>query len=278
MRDLKGLLGEWTDKTLADLFDQAVTKYGREEAMVFNEKRITYHEMGRRVTDFAKGLLKLGVKKGDKIGIWLSNRPEWAIAEFAVAKVGAVMVPLSTRFRAFDIEYILKQSDSTTLIMTDFFLKNNYLEVIDEICPELRSAKPGELKSKKLPLLRNVICLTEKQYPGMFKFQDLMEGENDPLLDSLLKKMQSSLISSDVINIPYTSGTTGFPKGVMTTHEQYLGEILVFRDRLTISEKDRFLALPPFFANFGNLVFYSPRWWEAAPPLLSFSIRKNASD
>jgi fatty-acyl-CoA synthase len=252
MRDLKGLLGEWTDKTLADLFDQAVTKYGREEAMVFNEKRITYHEMGRRVTDFAKGLLKLGVKKGDKVGIWLSNRPEWAIAEFAVAKVGAVMVPLSTRFRAFDIEYILKQSDSTTLIMTDFFLKNNYLEVIDEICPELRSAKPGELKSKKLPLLRNVICLTEKQYPGMFKFQDLMEGENDPLLDSLLKKMQSSLISSDVINIPYTSGTTGFPKGVMTTHEQYLGEILVFRDRLTISEKDRFLALPPFFANFGN--------------------------
>jgi len=252
MKDLKGLLGEWADKTLTDLFDRTVTKYGREEAMVFNEKRMTYHEMGRRVTDFAKGLLKLGVKKGDKIGIWLSNRPEWAIAEFAVAKVGAVMVPLSTRFRAFDIEYILKQSDSTTLIMIDFFLKNNYLEVIDEICPELRSAKPGELKSKKLPLLRNIICLTEKQCPGMFKFQDLMEGENDPLLDSLLKKMQASLISSDVINIPYTSGTTGFPKGVMTTHEQYLGEILVFRDRLTISEKDRFLALPPFFANFGN--------------------------
>ena len=252
MEDLKELLGEWANKTLVDLFDHAVTQYGEEEAMVFNEERMTYGEMGRRVADFAKGLLRLGIKKGDKVGIWLSNRPEWAIAEFAVAQVGAVMVPLSTRFRAFDIEYILKQSDSTTLLMADFFLKNNYLEVINEICPELRSAKPGELNSKRLPSLRNIICLSQKQYPGMFKFQDLMNGGNDPSSDSLLKKIQVSLKSSDIINIPYTSGTTGFPKGVMTTHEQYLGEILVFCDRLTISEKDRFLALPPFFANFGN--------------------------
>src|SRR4030042_871250 len=252
MEDLKELLGEWANKTLADLFDHAVAQYGEEEAMVFSEERMTYGEMGRRVADFAKGLLRLGIKKGDKVGIWLSNRPEWAIAEFAVAQVGAVMVPLSTRFRAFDIEDILKQSDSTTLLMADFFLKNNYLEVINEICPELRSAKPGELNSKRLPSLRNIICLSQKQYPGMFKFQDLMNGGNDPSSDSLLKKIQVSLKSSDIINIPYTSGTTGFPKGVMTTQKQYLGEILVFCDRLTISEKDRFLALPPFFANFGN--------------------------
>jgi fatty-acyl-CoA synthase len=252
MKDLKELLGEWADKTLADFFDKAVTKYSKEEAMVFNEERITYSEMGRRVADFAKGLLKLGIKKGDKVGIWLSNRPEWAIAEFAVARVGAIMVPLSTRFRAFDVEYILKQSDSTTLVMTDFFLKNNYLEVIQEICPELGSAQPGELKSKRLPLLRNIICLSEKQYPGMFKFQDLMKEGSDRSMDSLLEKIQISLKSSDIINIPYTSGTTGFPKGVMTTHEQYLGEIIAFRDRLNIKEKDRFLAAPPFFANFGN--------------------------
>lgn len=252
MEDLKELLGEWSNKTLADLFDQAIMKYNEEEAMVFKEERITYGEMGRRVANFTKGLLKLGIKKGDKVGIWLSNRPEWAIAEFAVAKVGAVMVPLSTRFRAFDVEYILKQSDSTTLIMTDFFLKNNYLEVIQEICPELRSTKPGELKSKRLPLLRNIVSLSEKQYPGMFKFQDLMKEGSDPSTDSLLKKIQISLKSSDVINIPYTSGTTGFPKGVMTTHEQYLGEIIAFRDRLTVKERDRFLAAPPFFANFGN--------------------------
>ena len=252
MKGLEELLGEWANKTLADLFDQAVTKYSKEEAIVFNKERVTYREMDRRVVNFAKGLLKLGVRKGDKVGIWLSNRPEWAIAEFAVAKIGAVMVPLSTRFKAFDLEYILKQSDSTTLIMMDVFLKNNYLQVIDEICPELRGAKPGGLNSKRLPSLRNVICLSEKKHPGMFDFQELMGEGEDPSLDGPLKKIRSTLKSTDIINIPYTSGTTGFPKGVMTTHEQYLGEIIAFHDRLTIKEKDRFLAAPPFFANFGN--------------------------
>jgi fatty-acyl-CoA synthase len=252
MKDLKELLGEWSNKTLADLFDQAVTEYNQEEAIVFNEERIAYSEMGRRVVYFAKGLLKLGIKKGDKVGIWLSNRPEWAIAQFAVVKIGAVMVPLSTRFRGFDLEYILKQSDSTTLIMMDAFLKNNYSQVIGETCPELRGAKPGELNSKRLPLLKNVICLSERKYPGMFGFQEIMGEGGDPSLDGPLKKIRSTLKSSDIINISYTSGTTGFPKGVMTTHEQYLGEIIAFRDRLTIKEKDRFLAAPPFFANFGN--------------------------
>jgi fatty-acyl-CoA synthase len=252
MKGLEEILGKWTNKTLADLFDQAVEKYGKEEAFVFNKERLTYREIDRRVADFAKGLLKLGIRKGDKVGIWLSNRPEWAIAEFAVAKIGAVMVPLSTRFRAFDLEYILRQSDSTTLIMMDVFLKNNYLQVIEEICPELRSGEPGRLESKKVPLLINVICLSEKKYPGVFSFRDVMDAGKDPSLDALLKKTQSSLKSNDVINIPYTSGTTGFPKGVMTTHEQYLGEIIAFCDRLTIEERERFLAAPPFFANFGN--------------------------
>jgi long-subunit acyl-CoA synthetase (AMP-forming) len=154
MEGLEELLGEWTNKTLADLFDQAVVKYSEEEAIVFIEERVTYRELHRRVSNFAKGLLKLGIKKGDKVGIWLSNRPEWAITEFAVAKVGAVMVPLSTRFRAFDVEYILKQSDSTTLVMTDFFLKNNYLEVIQEICPELGIEIEKVALTKKYHLLK----------------------------------------------------------------------------------------------------------------------------
>jgi fatty-acyl-CoA synthase len=252
MEGFEELLGEWANKTLADLFDQAVTKYGQEELMIFKEERITYYEMGQRVENFAKGLIKLGIKKGDKVGIWLSNGPEWLITEFAVTKIGAVMVPLSTRFMAFDLEYILKQSDSTTLIMMDFFLKNSYLQVLEEICPEVKIAKPGELKSGKLPFLRNVICLSEKTYVGMFNFQDVMKEGRDLSLNGLLIKAQSSLKSSDIINIPYTSGTTGFPKGVMTTHEQYLGEISIVRDRLTIAEKDRFLAPAPFFANFGN--------------------------
>ncbi len=148
MNSLKELLGEWANKTLADLFDQAVAKYGNEELMVFKGERITYNEMGQGVKSFAKGLLKLGIKRGDKVGIWLSNGPEWVIVEFAISKIGAVMVPLSTRFMAFDLEYILKQSDSTALIMMDVFLKNSYLQVLKEICPEVENTKPTGFHDK----------------------------------------------------------------------------------------------------------------------------------
>jgi fatty-acyl-CoA synthase len=252
MSELKELLGEWGNSTLADLLDRAVTSYGDKDAWVFKGDRVTYAELGRKSADLAKGLITVGIKKGDKVGIWLSNRPEWAVSEFAVARIGAVMVPLSTRFKAFDLEYILKQSDATTLILVDRFLKNDYIQVIEEICPELHLGRPGELRSKRAPLLRNVICLSEKSYPGMFNFGDLIEKGRDSSMDAVLAGIRSSLKPDDIINIPYTSGTTGFPKGVMTTHEQCLGEIVAYRPRLTLEEGDRFLALPPFFANFGN--------------------------
>ena len=247
--------GEWANKTLADLFDKAVERYPARDALVFGDRRMTYEELGSQVDSLAKGLVRIGINKGDKVGIWLSNRPEWLVSEFAIIKTGAVIVPLSSRLKAYDVGYILKQSESSTLIMMDEFLKLNYIQVIQEVIPELSHAKPGRLNSAEFPEfpnLKNIICLSDKEYPGMYTLKEITGATAEAGLECALRDRQASLNPRDVVNIPYTSGTTGFPKGVLTTHRQYIGETLVFKERLQIKEEDRFLAPAPFFANFGN--------------------------
>lgn len=245
-------LGEWNGRTLADLIDRAVERYPEKEAVVFGNRRITYRRLGNQIDSLAKGLLRIGIRKGDKVAIWLSNRPEWLLVEFAVVKIGAVMVPLSTRFKVYDLGYILKQSDSTALVMMDRFLKNDYVQMICDLIPELSDSEPGRLKSPSFPLLKHVICAGEREYPGMYTLRHMIEEKADGELERELKDRRTSLHPNEVVNLPYTSGTTGFPKGVLTTHLQYIGETSVFRERLQIAEGDRFLAPAPFFANFGN--------------------------
>lgn len=245
-------LGEWEGRNLADLIDFAMERYPENEAVVFGDQRLTYRELGSKIDALAMGLLNLGIGKGDKVGIWLSNRPEWLIFEFAIIKIGAVMVPLSTRFKAYDLAYIIKQSDANSLVMMDRFLKIDYVQMILELIPEISDTEPGRLVSKDFPMLKNIICIGEKEYEGFFSLEQLMEERSDADLEDKLKERRASLHAEDVVNLPYTSGTTGFPKGVLTNHLQYIGETLVFRDRLQIREGDRFLASAPFFANFGN--------------------------
>lgn len=244
-------LMEWEEKTLCALWDSACERYGENEFIVDGETRITYLEMNEAINRFARGLVSLGIQKKDKVAIWMPNGVNWALAEFAVIEIGAIMVPLSTRFRSYDVEYILKQSDSVALIMTDRLGKIDFHQVILEVCPELGKTDPGVLSSEKLPCLRHVILFGDEARPGCFTPDDVMGlGESVGLDEIEKRKLQAR--PSDVVNIPYTSGTTGFPKGVMTTHEQYLAQTVCFRERLGIREEDRFIAIAPFFANFGN--------------------------
>jgi len=245
-------LGKWKARTLVDLFDIAVKNYPDKEALIYKDRHLTYGDLGKKVDSIAKGLLHLGIKRNDKVAIWLSNSPEWIMFEFAVLKVGAVIVPLNTRLKAYDLRYILKQSDTTTLVMMDKFLKNDYTKIIQEILPDLPLNEAGKIDSKDLPCLKNIICLSEKKYPGMFSVNGIIAQTYNMDLKNELSERRISLSPEDVVNIPYTSGTTGFPKGVLTTNLQYIGEILVFKERLGIKEGDIFLSIAPFFANFGN--------------------------
>jgi fatty-acyl-CoA synthase len=238
-------------KTLGDLLDKAAERWPDREAIVFKGQRIGYARYREQVDWMAKALLEIGVKKGDKVSVLLSNRPEWSISEYAIDKIGAVVVPVNTRFKSHELEYILNHSDSTTLIMVDEFLDINYMAMLHEICPDISQCKPGDLKSS-LPFLRNVICVSGQEYPGTYDFDAFLRFGSGLTNDAELDLAKGRVHEEDIAHIPYTSGTTGSPKGVMTSHYQYLWFNSAFARNIGLTEEDRLAVPPPFCHNFGN--------------------------
>jgi fatty-acyl-CoA synthase len=224
---------------------------------------LAYHEFGFQKTfpefrdicnQVAKGLMTLGVKRGDHIAFWSHNLPEWVYTQFGSAKMGAVMVTVNTNFRAFELEYLLKQSDSNTLILTGGVREpDEYIKVVNEVCPELKDCKPGELESEKVPYLKNVVYLGEEKYPGMFTWNDLLElGKKTT--DQGLQTREDSLEADDVIMMQYTSGTTGYPKGVMLTHSNLLGNAQSMAEIMALTPEDTLCIPVPFFHCFGCVI------------------------
>jgi fatty-acyl-CoA synthase len=239
--------------TLGTILDRVAAQFPKREAMVSGQQRITYATLIDQVNSLASALLKMGVKRGDKVAIWMSNVPEWVYIHFACVKIGAAVIPINTRYKVHELEYILRKSDSTTLFMMDRFLKIDFIPMIYEVCPELKDCKPGKLKAQKVPLLRNVILVGEKGHPGMLDYSDVLDSGKDYARSSALQDAQKAVRPEDTYLIPFTSGTTGFPKGVVTTNYQYVRVIEGFSKRFQMTEKDRILVVSPFYHNMGNM-------------------------
>ncbi|MDK2880071.1 MAG: fatty-acyl-CoA synthase [Thermoanaerobacteraceae bacterium] len=238
--------------TLGDLLDKMADKYPDNECVVYTDRpfRKTYREFRDLVNLTAKGLMRLGIKKGDHVAIWATNYPQWLLAMFATAKIGAVLVTVNTNYKIFEAEYLLRQSDTHTLILIDGFKDTNYVDIIHRLVPEMVGKKHGQWQSKNLPRLKNVIYIGEGVPDGMLNWDQLYEM-GASVSDDELYAVQKSLSAHDVINMQYTSGTTGFPKGVMLTHYNIINNGKSIGDCMNFTYRDRLCIPVPFFHCFG---------------------------
>ena len=210
----------------------------------------TYAEFRDEVDRFARALVSLGVKAGSKVAVWATNLPAWYITFWATTKLGAVLVTVNTAYKIHEAEYLLRQSDTHTLVMIDSCLDSNYAEIINTLCPEIKNTTPGEpLHCKRLPFLRNVITVGFKQ-PGCLTFEEAME-RHELISSEQVARMAAAVKPSDVCNMQYTSGTTGFPKGVMLTHYNVVNNGKCIGDRMGLSTADRMMIQVPMFHCFG---------------------------
>lgn len=268
---------ELVNSTVGKLLETTATVYGEREAVVYPELnlRYTYKEFEKLCRDAAKGFMSLGIDKGEHVAIWASNKPEWLISQFATAKMGAVLVTVNTSYRTNELEYLLSQSDASTIILMDHFKDHSFIDTLYEIVPELTDAAPGQLKSSKLPHLRNVIVLGDSTYPGTVSWEELLAAK-DQVTDEQLDFRMQQLHHQDVINMQYTSGTTGFPKGVMLTHSNLVNNGVNIAACMKLSNNDRLCIPVPFFHCFGcvlaNMACVSVG--AAMVPLEEFNPRK----
>lgn len=210
----------------------------------------TYTEFREDVDNFARALMSMGVKAGSKVAIWATNVPAWYITFWATTKIGAVLVTVNTAYKIHEAEYLLRQSDTHTLVMIESALDSNYAKIINELCPEIAGTKPGDqLHCKRLPFLRNVITV-DYRMPGCLTFEEAMERSSMVPKDEMLR-LAAKVKPNDVCNMQYTSGTTGFPKGVMLTHYNVVNDGKCIGDRMGLSTADRFLIHVPMFHCFG---------------------------
>lgn len=246
---------ELLNLTVGRLLEEKANLHPDHEAVVYTELglRMNYRQFDDYCRKAAKGLMKLGLEKGEHIAAWSTNTPEWLTTQFATGKMGAVLVTVNTNYRTTELEYLLKQSDATTIILMEQYRDASYIDMLYEIAPELKTSEPGCLQSDRLPFLKNVIVLGEKRFPGTFSWDDLLTlGET--LEDDQLNQRMNELDPDDVINMQYTSGTTGFPKGVMLTHTNVVNNAFNIASCMQLTRRDRLCIPVPFFHCFGCVI------------------------
>lgn len=273
------------DLTLGDLLDQRAAEMPDQAALLYHyperglELRLNYRQYLAEVNRLAKGLIALGIKRGDHVAVWATNLPEWVFLEMALAKLGAVLVTVNTNYLAAEIEYVLRQGDIHTLFMIQELRGNSYLESIYSVAPELKQlADPlnESLRSQKLPRLQHVVLLGHNAPPGVLRYEQIT-ALADGVRDEELQARQAAVRAHDVAQMQYTSGTTGFPKAVMLTHYNLINQARAACARGDLRADERYVTAMPFFHIAGSLgaIIYSVYLGCTLIPLIAFDPLKH---
>jgi fatty-acyl-CoA synthase len=249
----------WVNRTFADALAWVAATHGDREAVVHGDTRLSFSQLAKRANAFGAGLLERGIRPGDKVGVWLPDCVEWLVARWAITTIGAVLVPVNTRFRDADLGYVLKQSDCRALILTARWKAVAYLPVLEAMLPGFAAQKPGAWEIDTLPDLRLVIGVGEGLPACVVPFAECEErGDRWKRAAQALAEVRGAMRPGDVAQILYTSGTTSFPKGAMVRHGALLQNNFNTIARMNLTPADRYLATSPLFSATGTSFTLSP--------------------
>lgn len=242
-------------KTIGRVFDETCASFPDQTAIIVGHQNIelSYGELQKRVNVVAANLLKMGLSSGDRIGIWSPNNFEWVVTQLATAKTGLVLVTINPAYRISELDYALNKSTCKALILAAEFKTSNYIEILTTLAPELTKCAAGELEAENLPHLKFVIQLSEKAVPGMYKFSTLYDAVEEQHRNTV-ETLASQLQPDDPINIQFTSGTTGFPKGATLTHCNILNNGMFVTEAMKLTEQDRLCIPVPLYHCFGMVM------------------------
>ena len=241
------------ERTIGEWLEKWATETPQKEALVYSDRnlRFTYSQLNDRVDNMARGLMELGVCKGTHVGIWATNVPDWLTVLYACAKLGAVAITVNTNYKQSELEYVCQNSDMHTLCIIDRERESDFVTMVYNMLPELRTCQRGQLKSEKFPLLKNVVFIGQEKYRGMYNVPELLLLGKNSFRDEEYEQIKRSVSCHDVVNMQYTSGTTGFPKGVMLTHYNITNNGFLTGEHMKFTSEDKLCVCVPLFHCFG---------------------------